>query len=511
MRNRFHKAWVPLVALLALLLTGASWALSSPVGSSPDDDFHLSSIWCADGESAGVCVDYLPGENVGSARVHPLVGRPETCYRHDPTLSASCQANLESLVDHNSLRVNSGLYPSLYYRAMHPFVGDDVKRSVVLMRVGTFVGCVAILVLAGSVLRRPDRSRVWFAWLATSIPFGLFIFASINPSAPTTAGVAGAFVATYAGLSSTNPSFPWRAAVIAFAAALMAAGSRSDAGVFLVVAVLAALLLAASGVRGAVSWRTLIVVPVLLVGVVGHLSGGAGSVAAEGLSGGSAQGSGTFELLWYNLANWPDLIGGLFGVSFGLGWLETSMPDLVWFGSLISVIGLAVLGISRTNLGKNLSALVVLGGLLLFPLFVLQRGSDWVGTQVQPRYLLPLVFVLLATLVISPRSGETWGITRAQAWIFGVAMVLAQSAALHANFRRYTTGQDVKDWDLSRNVEWWWQIPISPMALWAVGTIAFLVVTVLVAISVLEPREEAELAGVAGNRDSKHVSMGVGE
>ena len=35
-----------LIALLAVLSFG-SWAFSSAVGSAPDDDYHLTSIWCS--------------------------------------------------------------------------------------------------------------------------------------------------------------------------------------------------------------------------------------------------------------------------------------------------------------------------------------------------------------------------------------------------------------------------------------------------------------------------------
>ena len=32
--------------LVLMLLTGLGWAVSSPVESSPDEDFHLGSTWC---------------------------------------------------------------------------------------------------------------------------------------------------------------------------------------------------------------------------------------------------------------------------------------------------------------------------------------------------------------------------------------------------------------------------------------------------------------------------------
>ena len=41
-----------LTAPLLLLATLAAWALASPVGASPDEDYHLVSGWCATGDAA---------------------------------------------------------------------------------------------------------------------------------------------------------------------------------------------------------------------------------------------------------------------------------------------------------------------------------------------------------------------------------------------------------------------------------------------------------------------------
>ena len=45
--------WWRVALPLALLVVFGSWAVTSPVGASPDDDYHLSSIWCAGGEQSG--------------------------------------------------------------------------------------------------------------------------------------------------------------------------------------------------------------------------------------------------------------------------------------------------------------------------------------------------------------------------------------------------------------------------------------------------------------------------
>ncbi|NDB42676.1 MAG: hypothetical protein EB035_06830, partial [Actinobacteria bacterium] len=32
-----------------------AWAFASPIGAPPDGDFHLASIWCAQGDRLGMC------------------------------------------------------------------------------------------------------------------------------------------------------------------------------------------------------------------------------------------------------------------------------------------------------------------------------------------------------------------------------------------------------------------------------------------------------------------------
>ena len=82
--RRWAWVWLP----LAFLVTVMGWALTSPVGSSPDDDYHLSSIWCAQGVRAGVCEE-VPGDPMARA-VPAAVVQAADCYRFDPASIADC-------------------------------------------------------------------------------------------------------------------------------------------------------------------------------------------------------------------------------------------------------------------------------------------------------------------------------------------------------------------------------------------------------------------------------------
>jgi hypothetical protein len=87
---------------------------------------------------------------------------------------------------------------------------------------------------------------------------------------------------------------------------------------------------------------------------------------------------------------------------------------------------------------------------------VLALDRYLVGEHVQPRYLLPLLPVLVGTALTTPRGMRPVELKQAQVAALGTAVVVAHAAALHANIRRYVTGVDVDGFDLSADVEWWW-------------------------------------------------------
>jgi hypothetical protein len=124
--------------------------------------------------------------------------------------------------------------------------------------------------------------------------------------------------------------------------------------------------------------------------------------------------------------------------------------------------------------------------LWLLPLYVLEVGRSFAGEQVQPRYLLPLIIVFVG-LAMLPVGQRVMRLSRLQVWLVVLALIAAQSVALHENMRRYITGLDVSGLDLNRNIEWWWPIPISPMVVWTVGTLAFAALVMILVRGITHP------------------------
>ena len=153
---------VPVLVFVVLVC----WAMASPVGSSPDDDFHLSSIWCADGAKEEFCREY---ENKDIVGVPSLVKRASDCYKTKPFQSAACQivypkisANPNTPTNH----FNKGLYPEFYFKVMHKLVGENILFATFSMRVFNItLFCLLITAIFVPATKELRNSFAWLWWL----------------------------------------------------------------------------------------------------------------------------------------------------------------------------------------------------------------------------------------------------------------------------------------------------------------------------------------------------------
>jgi len=128
------------------------------------------------------------------------------------------------------------------------------------------------------------------------------------------------------------------------------------------------------------------------------------------------------------------------------------------------------------------------------PLIMLQAVGYGVGAWVQPRYIAPLLPVLLALFLWRPRIGGAPRLSVAQTVVTWVLLVGAQAVALQTQIRRFTTGLDVFAVNLNADIEWWHGGPL-PMQTWIFGSVGFaLLAVVLFAVRRPSPDESALLA-----------------
>ncbi len=481
----------PLLAVIALL----AWTLASPIGAAPDDDFHLDSIWCSSAFDQSSC---LPGSKPDT-RVVPAALVHSACFAGDSTISAACQGT-GSPSSRPTVETDRGNfdnnYPPVYYATMGLFVTPDILGSVWFMRLLNVVLFVGITTLLACLLPASRRTALVTGWLITTVPLGAFLLASNNPSSWALIGVGSSWLALLGFFESTGRR---RIAlgVLFGVTVVMAAGARGDAAIYTILGSAIVILLTFRRERGYLLSAILPVVMALVAAAFFFASQQSG-VATSGLgtassisggptgqeTGGSLSG---FSLIAYNLLTVPSLWAGVFG-EWGLGWLDTAVPAIVRITAAGVFAAAVFLGLRRAGWRKTVAFVGLALVLWLLPTYVLVRGGNEVGDNVQPRYLLPLIVVIAALALLAVgrwRLRLSW----LQVSIAGAALVVDQAVSLQVNIRRYVTGTSIQGLNLDAGDQWWWPSAPAPMVVWIVGSLAYAALMVVLI-------REARLRGI---------------
>lgn len=464
--------WTVTVLLLCALLAGGAWALASPLGASPDDDFHQASIWCPSPLNTSGCQLVVDSDGAIKGAYVPQPVALSVCYALNKDISGSCLRDLsdEQLVPKE--HINQGAYPGGYYRFMHLFVTSNVTLSVIMMRMVNVLLAVGLLASGIWLLPAAARQGQSAAILSGLVPLGMFLIASVNPSSWAVSGVVAVWLGVHALLQARER---WRiraAATLTIVGGIVGASARADSGAFLVVVV---------GLTAVLHWRTvgswwrripILVVPPLL-GVWSYVASSQRSAISESWA--PLQARDRMVVLFKDLQELPSLVMGVFGQTWGLGWLDTPMPAVVGSSALFVAGGLVMVGLSRMNGLKGLVTAALMMTIMAVALLGLLASNYYVGEGIQPRYLLPLIVVLLAMMMTGRELHSPIHLAQAQTTMIGLALAGANGLALFTNMRRYITGLDVVSPYLNRHVEWWWSFGLPPTQVFLIGSAAFAV------------------------------------
>lgn len=470
------------LALVAVL----AWSVASPSGSSPDDDFHLTSIWCAQGSRDGICdvgrekvtVDYSVVYSIAYLRDQNEIGT----YPDNGPFSTARVNNI------------AHSYPPIYYAFMSIFANKNTNLgSLAIRAVNSLIFVLVIASLA--ILARRYKGAILSVASFCLIPLGIFTISGTNPSAWTIiASFLFALTAPLVMEARTRQELLIGVSV-GVLGVLIGAGSRTDGGLYGVIAVVAGLLIVENRLRFNLN-RLLILASIIAADIALYKLGGA---AANLVSPPSTNGI-SFSLLARNLTQLPELWLGSFGYGkWGLGWLEVVQPAVVVAGAWGAAFALFVLGIRNMWAGKIFAILLMISALVAVPLYVLTHDGIAVGEGVQPRYLLPLLIITMMFAVMTKKN-QVFRVTNVQYFFLTVSVAIANSIALHQTLRRYISGLDVGSFNLNHFVEWWWISAssagfslLSPMSVWICGSSAFLAALILIRPFIGQPESQENL------------------
>lgn len=457
-------ALIPVAMLFALL----SWAFASPVGASPDEDYHLGSIWCAQGDRAGFCEST---SDPGVKLVPKAVTMAAKCYAFHADVSGKCPAaDSQALEKSKRGTFNDHGYPPLFYVTMSIFVSHDTAASVLAMRSLNAVLFVGLLTALFLLLEPRRRGIVLWGGLIALVPFGMFIIPSVNPSGWASISAATLWLSLVGYYEARTRGRLIGLGALALVTTLMGAGARSDAATYSVLAMIVVIVLKAERTKRFWLLSTF-TLALAVICVIFYLSGSQGDVinpeSASPLSAGA-----TVHLAVANLLQLPSLWVGTLG-TWGLGWLDTLMPAIVWMPSITVVAGVAFGALRFGSLRKSIAVGLVGLSLVVVPLYVLVHDRIMVGAGVQPRYVYPLILLFVGVCL--------WGMNRIGLGLSGLQLIIivgglwiANHIALYTNLRRYVTGDGARGLNLDAGIAWWWSLPFGPLWVWIIGSLAFL-------------------------------------
>ena len=415
MTQNKKSLWLAIASGMSLFLVVASWALLVPPKSAPDDDFHLTSIWCAWGDSA-YCIE----GSSGSVRVpDQLVAL--NCRNFDfkqPDEKCDWQAPF-TFTSTERFRPPNGYNSPLFYVVNRVFVDEDIAASTLRIRLfnSALLGIVfsAAMWVASPIIRR----SLALTWMVAATPLVAFTVASTTPQSWTITSGALSWV-FFASWLTHAPQELTRRVVSVLGLALtiiLAASARSDAGLYVFASYLAVIVYYWSLRRNFGRRLLLVVVPAVIVTTIGF-SYRASSLLVSG-SDGSSSGAPNFPQADFvaMLSSLPAFFAGITGffpasevpwnsyVTWGLGWEGFPSPSFAYLTLLLALGGLIMWGIqsiaSNRLIAIALLALAVVSAPILNVVVVYEFAS---GNQL--RYFLPLVLALVGFLLLKPLTLE---------------------------------------------------------------------------------------------------------
>lgn len=486
---------VLLGAALVTVLTG--WLLAAPPGGSPDDGFHLGSIWCAEGFKDDLCLED-PGAPDRSRVLIPQDVMGLVCFQYDGRRSAACV--LESLspgmqqfipVTGTNIR---GERPNLYYRAMHRLIGDDLASATARMRTANLL--VTTLMVLGTALVADRRIRDAFVLtsLVASVPLGLFLATSLNTSAWGLAGLTTLWANASTAIGHRRRGNRVAAGILLVVGLVLGLGSRTEAVAHVGVsaAVVAAiwfwsrlgrreltgerwldLRTVGIGVMATVLAMVAIVLAPQNAGldrIVRDIGSGYDRLVARGIGD-------PFLAIAFEV---PSLWTGALGHIWGLGALDTPIPTLATVPLIVAFVVLLTVGLQGSARPRRAAAAIAAVALLALPTLSLMRAGLVVYEELQPRQFMVLLYVLLGVALLRLPTEEPLILGRGMRAMLVGGLAVGHAVALLVTMRRHVSGLvEFRYVSFSSDIEWWWSTGPGPNTVWAVASIAFLVAAYL--------------------------------
>jgi hypothetical protein len=492
-----------LAGSLFLFVSLFCWLLSSPIGSGPDEGWHVGSAYCAWGENSDcrfftdstiiydsdspdtklsavlgdqiVPLENRSGQLLPTTNIAEVPWTMEECFRWDPKKSALCG----SISDQPRTQINPSDavgYPNGYYKFLNVVGLFDGSTNILFYRLINIALFSILFFYFLSTSNHYERVYVLSTLSLTMIPLGLFILSSINPSGWSFTGLTFSWIFMSRIPRLSQQRFHQTSNIFALLTSIfMAVESRYDNRIILLVVGLISFVAFDMEFRKQLigeTWRKFVVysLGVLLVAFallkVPILTRNYFSVNESSIS------ISTWISHW--IVRLPEVPIQVFGTG-GLGWLDTFVPFVVpaiGLSLFVSAFLFSFINYDRKQILVVISTVLFLASVILSQAF---EYRSLMNNNIQGRYVLSLVTFLLGISIYVSRSPIQLFEIKALRHFAILAISFIHMLSLFVNTQRYVNGvsQSFSPMILTDTSWWWPNSPIGPNFLVILGSLSF--------------------------------------
>jgi hypothetical protein len=453
------------VAALALFIVMSAWAVSSPLGSGPDADFHISNIWCAWGEKPGVCENLDRISNDQSARIPHMFlmcnGRPIEYYP-----ACEFDTSHEQMSTYRTA-INSQM--NLYYRIMRVFVSESPTFSIIAMRLfSSFIAAIMFFLLMVQT-RAKTRHAVLAAWSFVLIPVAINYFAAVNPRGWATLGVMSGWGFLQSLFETDASDNKRRLGLIAsYVASFALVGtSRADATLFFMF-ISALIVVGDLKAKKKLSRKILVRYGIVLLGAVFLVQ--FVPILRNLVKLQQPEGFTLRQYVVFQIVHIPETIGDVWGYTVGQSGSGPGILGIIGLSLFVVAIAFSLQRASRLQQ-------CMVAAISLFTFIAVYRGGLSIGGIAPPTgvYVTGLVSAIMGIAVLFSTHNQQLMSARGNRLSVIALLSAAHVLALYSWMEFYTRrGQSIGYFEkFSLRDAWWWGQETNPNSVFFVGAVFF--------------------------------------
>jgi hypothetical protein len=451
---------------------GFLWLIFTPVGGSADDDFHLPSIWCANGNSE-TC-QFISEEKVripkalGSAYLESGATGSPPCYVNwiGPSPSAQCiKTNSEEFIFTGRFN-NNNYYPFLFYKVMGKLVSNDINVSVFKIKLLNLSIATILLLMLLQVSKTIVKRSLVLTIMTTLSPIGYILINSTNPTSWALLGIFfyGAFLFNLIECRKLNKFYNYLGIILSITLAL---GSRYDSLYFLTIITFAVLIFYNKRLSVITKYIILINLLVALLISILFATSKFGTFLNLKLNSANAdQPNAILNLIVELPVFFASFVGGQkpiwvqpdgeLGRNFGYGvaWLEFNFPSITGLFLTLIIFYLIVIFIRDSSKVKIYSLIFLVMSTIFLILIMRAKYSFLDGFYFQTRYLYPL-FLVFCFLVFFDDGSLEQKLKKFDLKLTGIFIFIGNIFAWQFYVSRYVIGLEYPYTSFKTKVLWW--------------------------------------------------------